>query len=328
MSIQRVVVGLALCLSLACTAAARETWQGKVVGVADGDTLKVLRGTTPVKIRLHGVDAPEKAQPFGQKAKQLTSRLVFGQVVIVKPVATDKYGRQVARVYFNPMHVDGLPERLPTKEACLNVELVRAGLAWWYRQYASKDKQLAALEQQARAAKRGLWADKEPMAPWLYRRTRRKAPRAPRPAIGVPPERPWSKDRLCKTDADCVFAPRSGCGCPPCGDRWRRAVNRKHAEWLRQEHAREACPKVKCARCPRPGRWLGRRVKCVKGQCTVTAYRGNVRSKVLHAPGCRVYRCKHCTRAFETVEQATAAGYRPHAACVPGARKRPVRPKR
>ena len=127
----------------------------KVVGVADGDTITVLRDKTPVKIRLHGVDAPEKTQAFGQKSKQFTSTLVFGKVVTVKVVTTDKYGRTVAEVMIG--------------DTSLNDELVKAGLAWWYRKYAPRAKMIAFLEEEARQAKRGLWADPSPIAPWDFR---------------------------------------------------------------------------------------------------------------------------------------------------------------
>jgi len=84
-----------------------------------------------------------------------------------------------------------------------------------------------------------------------------------------PPQRASSKARACKRDGDCVFEPRSGCGCPPCGPTWRTAANRKHAAWLRREYARESCPRHKCAKCSRPLRWLGSRTVCQRGQCAV-----------------------------------------------------------
>jgi micrococcal nuclease len=142
-------------ISLLPSPALAEEWQGKVVGVADGDTLTVLRDKTPVKIRLQAVDCPEKAQPFGTKAKQFTSEMVFGKIVTVKVASKDRYGRTVAWVA-----VDG---------KSLNEELLRAGMAWHYRQY-DKSEKLTQLEQEARAAKRGLWADSTPTPPWEWRR--------------------------------------------------------------------------------------------------------------------------------------------------------------
>ncbi len=131
-------------------------WPGEVVGVADGDTITVLRDKTSIKIRLYGIDCPEKrGQAFGKKAKQFTSKMVFGKHVEIKPVDQDRYGRTVAWVY-----VDGKN---------LNEELVKAGLAWHYKKYSS-DQSLANMENQARKIKIGLWVDPEAIAPWTFRR--------------------------------------------------------------------------------------------------------------------------------------------------------------
>jgi micrococcal nuclease len=127
-----------------------------VVGISDGDTIKVMHNGKAEKIRLHGIDCPEKAQPFGTKAKQFTSEMVFGKTVTVHVTDTDRYGRTVADVIVPDGRV-------------LNRELVAAGLAWWYWQY-SKDASLGKLETEARAARRGLWADPNPVPPWCYRK--------------------------------------------------------------------------------------------------------------------------------------------------------------
>jgi endonuclease YncB( thermonuclease family) len=130
-----------------------------VVGLSDGDTLDVLREGKAVRIRLHGIDTPEKAQAFGTRARQLSSELAFQQTITVQVHDTDRYGRLVGEVL------------LPDGRS-LNQELVRAGLAWWYRQYAPHDTTLAQLEAEARAAKRGLWADADPVPPWAWRKAR------------------------------------------------------------------------------------------------------------------------------------------------------------
>lgn len=163
-----VVVLLLACSSLALAADPPAPYTARVVGVSDGDTLTVLRADkTQVKVRLWGVDAPETGQDFGAKAKQATSDLVFGKDVWVMPRDTDRYGRTVAEV------------RLPDGR-WLGQTLVRGGWAWWYKQYAPKDSQLAALEQEARQAKAGLWAGPSPVAPWDWRK-----PKAADPAAGV-----------------------------------------------------------------------------------------------------------------------------------------------
>ena len=105
-----------------------------------------------MKVRLHGVDTPEKAQAFGTQAQKLTGDLAFQQVVTVIIRDTDRYGRVVGEVL------------LPDGRS-LNQELVKAGMAWWYRQYAPHDTTLAQLEAEAQTAKRGLWADTHPVPP-------------------------------------------------------------------------------------------------------------------------------------------------------------------
>ena len=132
-------------------------WSGRVCSVADGDTISVLHEGRAVKIRLYGIDCPEKHQAFGQKAKTFTSQLSFGKVVEVDPVTRDRYGRIVACV-----HVGG---------RCLNEEILQAGYAWHFKRF-SHDRRLAELELQARAARAGLWGDPAPVAPWEFRKAR------------------------------------------------------------------------------------------------------------------------------------------------------------
>jgi endonuclease YncB( thermonuclease family) len=134
-------------------------YTARVVGIADGDTIRVLHENGEVRIRLHGIDCPEKGQAFGTRAKQFTADLVFGQDVRIRVRDVDRYGRTVAEVWLE----DG---------RMLNRELVDAGLAWWYRQYAPYDETMRELEREAREAGRGLWAEADPVAPWEWRHTR------------------------------------------------------------------------------------------------------------------------------------------------------------
>jgi endonuclease YncB( thermonuclease family) len=165
------VAVLLLCLPLASAA---EQFTGKVVGIADGDTINVLREGKAVKVRLHGVDTPEKAQAFGTQARQFTSELAFQQTVTVIVQTTDQYGRLVGDVL------------LPDGRS-LNQELVKAGMAWWYRPYAPKDTLLAQLEAEARSAQRGLWADAHPVPPWQWRKGKRQPVQTSAPLAAVPP---------------------------------------------------------------------------------------------------------------------------------------------
>jgi micrococcal nuclease len=130
----------------------------RVVGVSDGDTLTVLTAEKKqVKIRLHGIDAPETGQDFGSRAKQAASEMAFGKTVTIRERDQDRYGRTVAEVV--------LPDgRL------LNHELVGQGMAWWYVKYAPGDRELSRLETEARAAKRGLWSVPGAVPPWNWRK--------------------------------------------------------------------------------------------------------------------------------------------------------------
>lgn len=107
------------------------------------------------RIRLNGIDCPEKKQAYGKKAKQFTSTLAYGKEVTIQVLRKDCHGRTVGDVVLS----DGTN---------VSRELVMAGLAWWYRQY-SKDASLEVLEEAARQAKRGLWADQNPVPPWEVR---------------------------------------------------------------------------------------------------------------------------------------------------------------
>jgi micrococcal nuclease len=150
-----VLFGLSLgVLAVSLPVAAAVGFTGKVVGISDGDTITVLRGATPVKIRLDGVDCPESGQDFGRRAKQFTSALVFGKTVTVGSGGVDRYGRRIARV-----DADGQD---------VSLALVKAGLAWHYKQY-SNDPVLARAEVAARAQRAGLWSEPNAMAPWTFR---------------------------------------------------------------------------------------------------------------------------------------------------------------
>lgn len=148
-----------LCLLIFWTnAVLAENLSGKVVKIADGDTLTLLvAGNRPVKIRLSEIDTPESRQPYGQKAKQALAGLVFSKTITADVQTIDRYGRSVARVYVGALDV--------------NAELLRSGAAWVYRKYA-KDPNLYKLEDQAREKRMGLWAlpESQRMPPWEWRK--------------------------------------------------------------------------------------------------------------------------------------------------------------
>ena len=201
--------------SLSGISHAQSTIQGKVVSIADGDTITVLQDNNQYKIRLYGIDTPEKKQDFGQKAKQFTSDMVFKQHVKVVAYDIDRYGRTVGMVYLG--------------QKCLNEELIKNGFAWVYKKYCSESfcKDWLQLEQEARANKIGLWIYENPIPPWDFRRG-----------------------------------------------------------------------------------------KSIKNNIA-GAYHGNVSSLVFHAPGCKHFNCKNCTKVFQGRELAINAGYKPCGICKP-----------
>jgi len=127
-------------------------WSGKVVGISDGDTITVLLDRQQVKVRLYGIDTPEKKQDFGTKAKWFLSGLVFKKTVEIESIDTDRYGRTVGIVYLGGKNI--------------NEEIVRSGFAWVYQRYCTRSICGAwkRLEASARAGKVGLWAQGQPGA--------------------------------------------------------------------------------------------------------------------------------------------------------------------
>jgi endonuclease YncB( thermonuclease family) len=134
------------------------TYQGKIIGITDGDTVTLLTANKQqIKIRLDSIDAPEKSQPYGAVSKVALSNLVFGKQVIAVSNKIDKYGRTVATVYLSKINV--------------NLAMVQKGMAWVYRLYA-RNKAYYTMENYARKYKLGLWSQTKPQAPWDYRKAK------------------------------------------------------------------------------------------------------------------------------------------------------------
>jgi endonuclease YncB( thermonuclease family) len=140
------------------TSLSAATLTGRVVKIADGDTLTILIGKKQERIRLSDIDTPERKQPYGTRAKQALTELTFGKLITVLTTKRDRYGRIIGHIT-----VDGVD---------VNAELVRLGFAWVYRRY-SDDPELLRLEGIARTQRLGLWADENPIPPWEWRRGRR-----------------------------------------------------------------------------------------------------------------------------------------------------------
>jgi endonuclease YncB( thermonuclease family) len=138
---------------------------GTVIGVSDGDTLTLLDANkSRHRIRLDGIDAPERSQPYGQRARQSLASLAHGRTAQAHCPKTDRYGRAVCRVT-----VDGVD---------VGLEQIRRGLAWHYVRYANEQSSAErfAYEQAERAARTsatGLWSFRDPTPPWDYRRAQR-----------------------------------------------------------------------------------------------------------------------------------------------------------
>lgn len=158
------LAAIALLAGFACNAFAA-TIEGRVIGVSDGDTVTVLTAENrQFRIRLSGIDAPEKKQPFGMHSKETLARQVFGQPVVVEWTKTDRYGRIAGKIELGGADV--------------NLEQVREGSAWVYTQYLRElppaDRALyLEAEQLAKSGRRGLWRDEQPEPPWHWRKEKR-----------------------------------------------------------------------------------------------------------------------------------------------------------
>lgn len=162
-----VVLALSCLVSLLCNdPLLASDLNGRVVGVSDGDTITVLDAELVIhKIRLSGIDAPEKAQPFGERAKQQLSEWVYQSNVRVIHDKKDRYGRIVGKVMLNGEDV--------------NIQMIHAGLAWHYKAYENEQPALDRVTYQlaefnARRKATGLWGEAHPVPPWDWRASKRQ----------------------------------------------------------------------------------------------------------------------------------------------------------
>jgi len=156
----QLALGLLLLLNLTSLAYA-DILTGQIVGVTDGDTVTLLDDNrSQYKIRLAAIDAPEKLQPFGNRSKQQLSNLCFSKQASIEVRSKDRYGRLVGIVTCDDKNA--------------NEAMITSGFAWVYRKYAKGFGHYYALEREAQAAKVGLWIDTNPIAPWEWRKAKRK----------------------------------------------------------------------------------------------------------------------------------------------------------
>lgn len=149
---------IAASLTLVISLSAWADFTGKVMNVADGDTVTVLLEREQVKVRLVDIDAPEKGQPFGNRSKHALEALVKGQDVLVVERGQDRYHRTLGVIYRGELNV--------------NAEMVRGGMAWVFRRYTS-DGSLYPIEAAAREQRRGLWQEDIRVPPWEWRLEKR-----------------------------------------------------------------------------------------------------------------------------------------------------------
>lgn len=159
---------------LTATLAAASELRGVIVGVTDGDTITILEASKQQhRIRITGIDAPEKGQAFGERSKQNLSAMAFQKDVRLECRKTDRFKRKVCKVWVQPADCLTCGKTLDVGHA-----QVIAGLAWWYRAYAKEQSfddqgRYESAEDEARLRKQGLWRDKEPVPPWEWRRKQR-----------------------------------------------------------------------------------------------------------------------------------------------------------
>lgn len=156
---RRIIVLFIIALLTSCDPDS-ETIIGEVISVADGDTFTMKTLTDErIKVRLFGIDAPERGQDFGNKSRQLLNELCYGKIVKVTVEDIDQYDRTLGTVYVDEINI--------------NEEMVRNGLAWYYNHFV-EDHRLDSLEQVARSEELNIWSKKNPMSPYEFRQKKKK----------------------------------------------------------------------------------------------------------------------------------------------------------
>lgn len=294
--------------------------EGKVIRVSDGDTIAVLdKDNKQHKIRFQGIDAPESKQDFGQAAKENLSKLVFGKQVTVTWEKVDKYGRTVGKVLLDGKDV--------------NIEQVKAGLAWHYKKYEEEQPpedrvSYAAAEAEARAAKRGLWQDPNPTPPGEWRadvKTERWGPAPPEGTIignksskkYHRPDCPGYRDMaernrvFFKTveEAEAAGYKRAG-NCQPETSTSSTASAPKTTPAASQAPAAKAVPVAAPAKAAATS--PAATTTTAAATATTGEIIGNKNSKIYHRPDCPGYNnvSEKNQVKFKSAAEAEAAGYR------------------
>lgn len=136
------------------------TIKGKVIKVADGDTITILEENgDKTRIRFYGIDAPEKKQDYGIKSLNILKKLIDKKEVEIEIKNKDQYGRIVGVVYYDKINI--------------NLYMLETGNAWWYKQYSKHNIEFKIAEEKAKSEKIGLWKEKNPTPPWIYRKEKK-----------------------------------------------------------------------------------------------------------------------------------------------------------
>ena len=132
----------------------------RVLSVSDGDTVTINDHGEKRKLRLYGIDAPEKDQEYGMESRQYLYDRIQGKDINIDFISKDRYGRDISIIYINGENI--------------NETMVKEGYAWWYKEYSKKDVQYKIYEQKARFGEKGLWSKKNPVPPWDFRKKDKK----------------------------------------------------------------------------------------------------------------------------------------------------------
>lgn len=253
---------LIILLTVSVSSASRTAFFGKVVGVSDGDTITVFNGEESIKIRLYGIDCPESGQAYGKNAKQFISSIVFGKTVNVTVYDTDRYGRTVGVV------------RVAGGGPNANEALVKNGYAWKYTKYCKElfcDDWMVD-EYNARRKSLGLWHDDNPIAPWDWRKSKKKSygqSSLSQSKKSVPASHNMTATRLSHSRPTSTHQNYTSA-----------RLNNSQPTSVRQNYTSGG------------------------------VLHGNTKSHIYHNSGCSSYNCKNCTRIFHSASEAQAAGYR------------------
>ncbi len=152
---------VAVAMTLLVPVASADTLTGHVVGITDGDTLTLLVARQQYKIRIAGIDSPERHQAWGDRSKTNISRLAFNQMAVADCPKVDRWGRKICKVTVNAVDI--------------GMEQIKDGMAWWYRKYANEQSPedrsaYESSELMAKLQRLGLWGDTNPVPPWDFRR--------------------------------------------------------------------------------------------------------------------------------------------------------------